>query len=331
VRSKCRFDNPDSFSGPLAKQCREFILQKQALGLKYATETGLLGVFDKYLRDNGAPENALPKEYVVGFAAKREGESDKSFCNRGVVLRHFGEYMGRMGYESYVLPFYNTHISSFVPYIYTHDEISRIFLELDKTPYRPKGKYDCEVYPMLFRVLYGCGLRIGEALALKPKNIDLKNGILRLENTKWNSERLVPMSDSLLAECRKYHNKMHSTGQFEFFFPSSRFKGAAVSGCAVHEELKRILRICGIAEKARIHDFRHTFCVHLLNKWASNGKDIYVCLPNLSKYIGHSKVSATESYLRLTAEVYPEVTQTFEDHFGGVIPEVKCQQILGII
>jgi len=324
VRLKCRFDNPDSFAGPLAKQCREFILQKQALGLKYETETGLLGRFDRYLRDNGAPVNALPKEYVIGFAAKQQGESDKSFTNRGTVLRHFGEYMGRMGYESYILPFYEKHISSFVPYIYTHDEICRIFEELDKPrPFPCKSKYGGLVYPMLFRLLYGCGLRVGEALALKPKNVDLKKGILRLEHTKWNSERLVPVSDSLLTECRKYYNEMHSTGQFEFFFPSSRFKGTAVSDCAVHEELKRVLKICGITKNARIHDFRHTFCVHLLNKWASEGKDIYVCLPNLSKYVGHNKISSTEDYLRLTAEVYPEVTQTFEAHFGQAIPEVK--------
>jgi integrase len=329
VRSKCRFDNPNSFSGPIAKQCREFVLQKQALGLKYATETGLLGAFDRYLRDNGAPENALPKEYVVGFAAKRQGESDKSFTNRGTVLRQFGEYMGKMGYESYVLPYYEKHISSFVPYIYTHDEIKRIFAELDSTPYRPKGKYANKVYPMLFRVLYGCGLRIGEALALTVKNVDLKNGIFRLENTKWNSERLVPMSDSLLTECRRYYNEMHSSGQFEYFFPSSRFNGSAVDGCSVHAELKRILKLCGITEKARVHDFRHTFCVHLLNKWASDGRDIYVCLPNLSKYVGHSKISATEDYLRLTAEVYPEVTQTFEKYFGAVIPEVKTFEKIG--
>jgi integrase len=320
--SKFRFDNPDGFSGPLAKQCREFILQKQALGLKYGTETGLLGAFDRYLRDSGAPENALLKEYVVGFAAKQLGESDKSFSNRGTVLRLFGEYMGRMGYESYVLPYYEKHISSFVPYIYTHDEIKRIFAELDRTPYRSQGKYAHKVYPMLFRILYGCGLRIGEALGLKPRNVDLNTGIMRLENTKWNSERLVPMSDSLLIECRNYCNEMHSTGRFEYFFPSSLVNGTAVSGCAAHAELKRVLAKCKITEKARIHDFRHTFCVHLLNKWASDGKDIYICLPNLSKYIGHSKISATEDYLRLTAEVYPEVTQTFEAHFGEVIPEV---------
>ena len=92
---------------------------------------------------------------------------------------------------------------------------------------------------------------------------------------------------------------------------------------AVRDELKKVLSICGIPKIARVHDFRHTFSVHLLNQWVQAGRDIYVCLPLLSKYLGHRKISATENYLRLTAEVYPEVTQTFEAHFGDLIPEVR--------
>ena len=69
---------------------------------------------------------------------------------------------------------------------------------------------------------------------------------------------------------------------------------------------------------------RHTYSVPLLNKLADEGRDIYVCLPYLCKYLGHKKISSTEDYLRLTAEVYPEVSRTFEERFGGVIPEVKA-------
>jgi site-specific recombinase XerD len=179
-------------------------------------------------------------------------------------------------------------------------------------------------------MLYGCGIRIGEALALKLPNVDLKNGILRLENTKWNSERLVPMSNSLLSHCRNYYNEIHSTQQLDYFFPSStsRITDGKVHRNAVRDQLKRILAICGISKIARVHDFRHTFAVHLLNQWAQSGQDIYVCLPLLCKYLGHAKISATENYLRLTAEVYPEVTQAFEFHFGAAIPEVKTFELI---
>jgi site-specific recombinase XerD len=116
----------------------------------------------------------------------------------------------------------------------------------------------------------------------------------------------------------------------DYFFPSStsRITDGKIHHNAVRDQLKRVLLICGIPKIARVHDFRHTFAVHLLNQWAQAGQDIYVCLPLLCKYLGHAKISATENYLRLTAEVYPEVTQAFEFHFGAVIPEVKTFELI---
>ena len=76
---------------------------------------------------------------------------------------------------------------------------------------------------------------------MKLPNVDLENGVLRLENTKWNSERLVPMSDSLLAQCRDYYNEMHSTGCFEYFFPSSASISNGKICCdAVRDELNKL-------------------------------------------------------------------------------------------
>lgn len=312
--------NIERYSGPLRKQMKAFILQKRAFGLKYDQTAYHLGVFDRFLFENDAPENCLRKEDVTEFCAKRAGESYRYFVSIGNIIRQFGEHMATMGYESYILPRYETPKSSFVPYIYSHEEISKLFAELDKRKYNKHSPYSHKVYPMLFRVLYGCGMRIGETLHLKLRDVDLKNGVFRLENTKNNSERLVMMSESLLKECRIYSNELHCSGNLEYFFPSPT--NGVLTNSSVHDELKRVMRVCEIPKRARIHDFRHTFAVHSLNHWAKEGKDIYVCLPLLSKYLGHSTLTGTEYYLRMTAEVYPEVAQTFETYFGGVIPEV---------
>lgn len=55
------------------------------------------------------------------------------------------------------------------------------------------------------------------------------------------------------------------------------------------------------------HDLRHTFVCHRLNQWASNEVDLTAMLPILSKYLGHTSISATSWYLRLTAEAYPGI------------------------
>ena len=115
---------------------------------------------------------------------------------------------------------------------------------------------------------------------------------------------------------------MHSAGNHIYFFPAR--DGGFINNSAVWVQLKKILSKCEIKLSARVHDFRHTFAVHTLNRWANNGDDICVCLPILSKFMGHASIAGTERYLRLTADVYPDVTRIFEENFGGVIPEVNA-------
>ena len=65
------------------------------------------------------------------------------------------------------------------------------------------------VMPVLMRMLYGCGLRVSEALNLTVKDVDLENGILYIRHAKNDKERLVPMSASLTEKCRTFSEKAH--------------------------------------------------------------------------------------------------------------------------
>ena len=84
----------------------------------------------------------------------------------------------------------------------------------------------------------------------------------------------------------------------------------------------------GYLQKSKRLDFlRHTFAVHVLQKWVAGGNDLTAMLPILSTYMGHKSVSATSRYLRLTAEVYPELLSTIEEKCAFVIPEVQNEEI----
>jgi len=58
---------------------------------------------------------------------------------------------------------------------------------------------------------------------------------------------------------------------------------------------------------SRVHDLRHTACIHVMSKLLAAGYDLYNCIPNLSAFMGHKSIYSTEQYLRLTAEFYPEL------------------------
>jgi integrase/recombinase XerD len=72
----------------------------------------------------------------------------------------------------------------------------------------------------------------------------------------------------------------------------------------------------------RLHDLRHTFAVHSLQNWIIQGRDTYILLPILSAYLGHKNIYATEKYLRLTSEMYPNTLKKVKDTCGEIIPEV---------
>ena len=181
---------------------------------------------------------------------------------------------------------------------------------------------------MLFRILYCCGLRVSEALNLQIPDVDLENGTLLIVNGKFGKDRLVPMSGTITALCREYRANMPPGS--DYFFPAPD-KGP-YSSCTIYTRFREILWQAGIPHGGRhrgprVHDIRHTFAVHSLNNWVQKGMDIYTAIPILCTYLGHKNLSSTQRYLRLTPEVFPEVTEAFEAHFGSVFPEVRYEEI----
>ena len=65
-------------------------------------------------------------------------------------------------------------------------------------------------------------------------------------------------------------------------------------------------------DRIRLHDLRHTFAVHSLAKMAEEGMDLYCSLPILSTYLGHQSLRATNNYVRLTSEMYPELIRKID-------------------
>ena len=137
----------------------------------------------------------LSKTAVEEFVAKRQKESLKTQYMRMNFIHDFAIFVNECGGTAYVYPAeqYVKIKSDFCPYIFTHEEIRRLFEIVDHLPYRKiQPKYHF-IYPMLFRILYGCGLRLNEALLLKIEDVDSIQGVLYLPNTKNGSQRCVTL------------------------------------------------------------------------------------------------------------------------------------------
>lgn len=234
----------------------------------------------------------------------------------------FLRFMCGIGHECYlpVLPI--CPHKEFVPYIFSQEEMGKIFTTADKCIVRPKrGSSTLMAIPALIRLLYSTGMRTGEALNIKNKDIDFQRHIIVLNNTKNNCQRFAPINNSLecvLKQYIKFRNKIPLKG---LKLPDSHLfvshRGKPLNHSAVYDHFVKILDLAGIERKRdhngpNLHSLRHTACMHALKKMIDNGKDMYCCLPILSAFMGHKNMYDTESYIHLTVELFPEIVSKAE-------------------
>lgn len=320
------------FSSVLSVPIEGFIKEKRAVGYKFEKGFQLLKHFDSFVCSQGIKDTNLTKQLVLKWTTHKPNETISTQSRRISLLRGLAEYMNRIGYPAYVYPqaMITVERYAYVPYIFSSDEIKRIFDECDRflpnncTPNRHL------ILPLLMRILYGCGLRISEALNLTIQDVDLNKGTLHIRHTKFNKERILPMADSLKKRCLNYY----TTAQIglmgnHFFFPSPF--GGNYSESTIYNLFRTVLRQAGISHLGRgkgprLHDFRHAFAINCLRKWVLEGKNLNSCLPYLSAYLGHEDLRGSQRYLRLTADLYPDITRKVAESCAYTIPEVELYE-----
>ncbi len=315
------------FTGPFKDYCPRYVSYKRDLGFSFGESSlYLLRGMDDYFKRFNLSSPALTQTMVEEYVSHRDGESVKTRQMRISLIRQFSLFMNRIGFDFFVYP--NELVSvpkTFTPYIFTHDEIERIINVVDHLTYTPQTKFYHLIYPMLFRMLYGCGLRINEALSLKKQEVDLVNGILTINKAKNSTTRLVPMSWSLTDYCNHYAKNMEFDMFSKGYFYPSRDTGR-YNRTPIYVKLKQFMKIAGIFSEGsvgpRVHDIRHTYAVHALEKMINDGQDVYCALPILSAYLGHRGIESTEKYLRLTEEAYGSIINALSPLYTDVFPEV---------
>ena len=314
------------YFGKLGTYISDFIAEKRAFGCLYNTEAKKLSEFSRMTLNYDFPDATLTQKVVEAWLTRRPTDADKTLYTRFGVIKGFADYMVRHGYEAFVplssdLP--KLHTQGYVPHVFTHEEIQQFFeAYANETEFRSAyGKRFHAMMRMIFELLYCCGLRMSEATGLTYEDVDLENGILTVRFAKFEKFRYVPMSSDVVADLREY---MDSYIHKPFLFPG--YKGQHLSKNSVYNEFRRVLLAAGIPHYGRgrgprVHDFRHTFACHCLHRWIKMGIPVSSALPRLSTYMGHNDMAATEKYLHMTAEVYPEISEKLSHEYGYLIPK----------
>lgn len=316
------------YKGPFKDHIKNHLELKRAIGYKYDTDAVHLKRFDRFTLEKYPHATTLTKEMVLDWCGKKIYEAQANQCSRASIIRQFGKYLDSIGVKAFIIPKgYYRKEEQYMPYIYTTSELTKFFAETDKCRYCCECPYRHLIMPVFFRMLYMCGLRVSEARLLKVGDVDLENGILTINHSKKDNSRLVPMSASLTERCRRYSEKVHPYPVSEnYYFPALGGKPMTIGN--LYKNFRKFLWRAGISHGGRgrgprSHDFRHVYAVHCLKKWVAQEKDLTAFLSVLKTYMGHDSFDDTAYYLRLTADVFPDITLKLETRYPGIIPKLE--------
>lgn len=316
----------NSFSGPLADTIEKFIAEKRGIGLQYNGVSTYLQSFDRFSISFHLEESVLSREVVEAWLKQNPSQSQQTLRMKAIIIRQLGLYMKRMNMSSYVISEISKRNHLFTPYIFSDNEIEKIIEQADTVKPLSKKTSKHLVIPVFIRLLYFCGLRFSEVQQLRVENVDLDNGILIIYGSKFDKDRLVPMSPEITNICRAYSEKVHAHSSGDAIYLPNTHNTIYEKRCfySVYRDLlwKAGISHGGRGNGPRLHDLRHTFAVHCLRKWVEEDADITALLPYLSSYLGHKGLQETAYYLRFTADMFPQVTALLLHELGDIIPEI---------
>ena len=319
------------FRSKFANSIQDMFVFKEQLGYSRSTHEPSLRHFDRFCVECHPEAETLSEKLALSWLEKRPNENSGGLKKRANTIRQFGKYLNYVGVSAYVLPAgYIGGNSSFAPYILSDDELASFFAAADNIPV---GKFSpCRHYviSVFFRLLYCCGLRPNECRLLKTEDVELQDGKITVRDTKKNRDRIVMMSNDMLALCIRYNDIVKGFyPNRTYFFPNSR-GGAYASNSMIHMFLncwRKTKESKESVREPRIYDLRHRFATAILMEWIDKEQDIQALLPQLSVYMGHVNLSATAYYIHLLPSNLTQSTSIDWKRFSDLIPEVKFETV----
>jgi len=167
-----------------------------------------------------------------------------------------------------------------LPVVLSREEVRRVLTATRKPRHRT-----------LFRVIYGSGLRIGEALHLKAGDIDRDRRVIHIREGKGSKDRYVPLPEAASGELKAWEGRSRLRGT-EWLFPG-RDERRPLCASGVQRAFKQALKQAGIEKKATIHSLRHSYATHLMEAGVS--------LQSIQKLLGHRYLQTTFVYTHVSA------------------------------
>jgi integrase/recombinase XerD len=296
----------------------DYIQHNRNLGKRFVAEEAILLAFSHSI--SKLPLHGIRPVMITRFV-NRDGTSVETIVKKRRVLAGFFRYaVTRCRLKSSPMPSFERKYgaTAFTPYIFSDAELKRLLAAVPAAS-GPRSEIDADTLRTFVLLLYGAGLRRGEARRLKVSDIDLPRSLLQIRDTKFFKTRIVPVGARLSAVLKAFVAKHHtcpSRDGGDVLF--CKRDGMPLTDSAIGAAFRRLRAIAGIKRdggarnQPRLHDLRHTAAVHRVTSWYRVGADLNDLLPKLATYLGHKDLSGTQRYLTMTEELLAEASSRFE-------------------
>jgi integrase/recombinase XerD len=301
-------------------ELKEFLKFRQTNFTSASTEIQVRA-FDRFATEH--PDLPLP-EVIEAWRNRGPKRNPATICKRLRTIKQFCLYRRRFDPNGFVpewidpAPSIRSH---FRAQILSKAQIKLLLKTNEKMAGPPLRRARMRA---LFLVLYCTGLRIGEALRLRLVDVDLRQNCFRVGPSKGRV-RLVPFGCDLGLELKHWLNCRRRAG-FRLTPQTPLFEREDGCGDSVDNagrSLNTIFQHCGFRSKRRsgkgglrVHDIRHIFTVHRLERWYRAGRDPGPLLPWLSAYLGHLNILGTQRYYQATAQTLAIASRRFRRSLG---------------
>lgn len=248
-------------------------------------------VIQKFLNWTEKPIEEISQDDLIRFNHKKIiGEKlSGSYQNQLInAVKLFFERMEhrKMEIESIERPFRERKL----PNVLSKEEVKQILSSLRNQKHR-----------MMLVTIYACGLRCGELLKLRLKDVDSKRNFLIIRQAKGKKDRYVPITNKLIEELRGYF-KMYKPKTWLF---EGQHIGEPYSARSLQLVLKEALVQARIKKPVTLHWLRHSFATHLLE----SGTDIRY----IQSLLGHNSPKTTMIYTHVSEQSLSKIKMPYDD------------------
>lgn len=314
------------FRSAFGPAIERFLVTRRMLGRKYVAEECTLRAWDAFLARQKATrvDRALFQCWVQSIRHLRP----KTQFNQSCLIRRFLNYYAREHPHCFVPDSadFPKRSSRQLPRLVSAAQMARLVATAAQLQNSKSNPVRALTIQIGLTLLFCCGLRAGELLRLQLRHYDAGDQLLRIELSKFNKSRLVPLAPSVAHMLGRYLKLRGDCG-----VPSK--PESALMWCgrlaepkagytlpAVTAIWRRLCLSVGVVDERgrppRLHDIRHSFAVEALHRWYAEGANVQSRLPSLAAYLGHTGPASSHYYLHFTPDLRSAASKRFHQAFG---------------